>query len=66
MNQEQKDYIRLLDSSSVYDILIKKMGWEEISLHAHSHEKCQIIYTLSGTLHIQIEDDSYFVPEKHI
>ncbi len=66
MNQEQKDYISLLNSSSVNDILIKKTGWEEISLHAHMHEKYQIIYTLSGTLHIQIEDDSYFVPEKHI
>ena len=66
MNQEQKDYISLLNSSSENDILIKKTGWEEISLHAHVHEKYQIIYTLSGTLHIQIENDSYFVPEKHI
>lgn len=66
MNQEQKDYISLLNSSSENDILIKKIGWEEISLHAHSHEKYQIIYTLSGTLHIQIDSDSYFVPEKHI
>ena len=66
MNQEQKDYISLLNSSSENDILIKKTGWEEISLHAHSHEKYQIIYTLSGTLHIQIDSDSYFVPEKHI
>lgn len=66
MNQEQKDYISLLNSSSENDILIKKTGWEEISLHAHSHEKYQIIYTLSGTLHIQIYNDSYFVPEKHI
>lgn len=66
MNQEQKDYISLLNSSSENDILIKKTGWEEKSLHAHTHEKYQIIYTLSGTLHIQIENDSYFVPGKHI
>ena len=66
MKQEQKDYLCLLNNSSIDDILIKKTGWEEISLSAHVHEKYQIIYTLSGTLHIQIEDDSYFVPEKHI
>lgn len=66
MNQEQIDYIDFLNSSSDFDILIKKTGWEEVSLHAHEHRKYQIIYTLSGTLHIQIENDSYFVPEKHI
>lgn len=66
MNQEQRDYIDLLNSYSENDILIKKTGWEEISLHSHEHNKSQIIYTLSGTLHIQIDNDSYFVPEKHI
>lgn len=66
MNQEQINYIDFLNSSSDFDILIKKTGWEEVSLHAHEHKKYQIIYTLSGTLHIQIENDSYFVPEKHI
>lgn len=66
MNQEQTNYIDLLNKSSEYEILIKKTGWEEVSLHAHEHYKYQMIYTLSGTLHIQIDDDSYFVPEKHI
>lgn len=66
MNQEQTNYIDFLNKSSEYEILIKKTGWEEVSLQAHSHEKYQVIYTLSGTLHIQIEDDSYFVPEKHL
>lgn len=37
MNQEQKDYIKLLNSSSENDILIKKTGWGEISLHANVH-----------------------------
>lgn len=66
MNNEQKNYISSLKNSSLNDFLIKKTGWEEISLMKHSHKKHQIIYTLSGTLHIQIENDSYFVPEKHI
>ena len=66
MNQEQKDYISTLNSFSVDNILVKKTGWEEIFLHSHSHDKLQIIYTLSGTLHIHIGDGSYFLPEKHI
>lgn len=66
MNQEQKAYISLINESSEESILIKKTGWEEISLSVHTHQKHQIIYTLSGTLHIQINEANYFVPEKHI
>ena len=47
-------------------ILIKKTGWEEVNLPGHVHGKCQIIYTLAGTLHVEIGSESYFVPEKHI
>lgn len=66
MNAEQKAYISLINRSARDEILIKKTGWEEINLVAHSHEKYQIIYTLSGTLHIQIGTMNYFVPEKHL
>ena len=66
MNQEQESYISLIKQTSKETIRIKKTGWEEIKLPSHAHEKCQIIYTLSGTLHVQIGSTSYFVPEKHI
>lgn len=66
MNQEQKEYISLINQSTQETILIKKTGWEEVNLSEHEHHKHQIIYTLSGTLHIQIEGTNYFVPEKHI
>lgn len=66
MNAEQKEYISLINRSGKDEILIKKTGWEEINLSAHAHEKYQIIYTMSGTLHIQIDSTNYFVPEKHI
>lgn len=66
MNQEQESYISLIKQTSKETIRIKKTGWEEIKLPGHAHEKCQIIYTLSGTLHVQIGSTSYFVPEKHI
>ena len=63
---EQRAYISSIKDSAQEEIFIKKTGWEEISLSGHSHNKHQIIYTLSGTLHVQIGSTSYFVPEKHI
>lgn len=66
MNAEQEEYIRIIGRSTDNDILIKKTGWEEIQLQNHAHPKCQIIYTLSGTLHVRIGTTAYFVPEKHI
>lgn len=66
MNSEQRAYISSIRNSAQEEIFIKKTGWEEISLSGHSHAKYQIVYTLSGTLHVQIGSTSYFVPEKHI
>jgi len=66
MNTEQQEYISLINRSAPDDILIKKTGWEEINLQEHAHKKFQIIYTLSGTLHVETEGANYFVPEKHI
>lgn len=36
MNQEQKAYISLINESSEESIVIKKTGWEEISLSVHT------------------------------
>lgn len=66
MNSEQRAYIYRIGNSVPEEIFIKKTGWEEINLSVHSHVKHQIVYTLSGTLHVRIGSDSYFVPEKHI
>ena len=66
MNEEQKRYIAYLNSTKPNHIIIKKTGWESISLVEHRHRKTQIIYTLSGTLHIETAEGIFFVPEKHI
>lgn len=66
MNSEQHSHIIPIQKSTSEVILIKKTGWKEVNLLRHSHSKHQIIYTLSGTLHIQIESTSYFIPEKHV
>ena len=66
MNAEQREYIGIINQSAEEVILIKRTGWEEVNLPGHVHGKCQIIYTLAGTLHVEIGSESYFVPEKHI
>lgn len=66
MNAEQREYIGIINQSAEEVILIKKTGWEEVNLPGHVHGRCQIIYTLAGTLHVEIGSESYFVPEKHI
>ncbi|MDO4165119.1 MAG: AraC family transcriptional regulator [Bacteroides sp.] len=66
MNQEQQTYISSLNTSVSGEIRIKHTGREGISLPTHQHGKHQIVYTLSGTLHVQTTNISYFVPEHHL
>lgn len=66
MNGEQKSYIATINNSQPEEIFIKKTDWEEIVLPVHAHNKVQVIYTLSGTLRVQIGNTNYFVPERHI
>lgn len=66
MTEEQEQIIDIVSKSGDDEIYIKKTGLEEIHLADHSHGKCQIIYTLSGTLHVLSEGVNYFVPEKHV
>lgn len=66
MNEEQRNYIQTINQSAEEEILVKRTGWEDIKLTPHTHRKSQIIYTLSGTLHVQIGEENFFVPEKHL
>lgn len=66
MNEEQRRYLAHIGESDTEEILIKRTGWEAINLPTHAHEKFQIIYTLSGALHIKIGSNNYFVPERHL
>lgn len=66
MKKSQIEYINAINHSGEDDILIKNTGWEVIDLPEHLHDMHQIIHTLSGTIRIQIGEDTYFVPERHI
>lgn len=66
MDAKQQEFVATVNLSSEDDILINKTGWKEMNFPWHEHAKHQIIYTLSGTLYIQIGTTQHFVPEKHI
>ena len=53
-------------SSSADDILVRVTAREEIDWSCHVHDKFQIIYILSGTLHIEVEGISHFVTDRHL
>lgn len=66
MNIEQRTYISALNNAPRGELYIKRTGREGVNLPPHAHEKHQIIYTVSGTLHVQTGNMSYFVPEQHL
>lgn len=66
MIPQQDKYIDFVNRTLDKEIFIRKTGKKEINMVAHAHEKYQIVYTFMGTIHVQIEGTSYFVPEKHI
>lgn len=66
MSKEQLAYISALNRSAAGEIHIKRTGREGVNLPAHSHNKHQIVYMRSGTLHVLTGNVSYFVPEKHL
>ena len=66
MDPAQLEFIEEVNHSSDHVIFVKRVGREGIDLPLHSHSKYQVIYTVSGTLHIQVGSTNYFVPEQHI
>lgn len=66
MKTGQEKHISSIESTSTDDILIKVTGREEVDWSPHAHNKHQIIYILSGTLHVKVDDISYFVTDRHL
>lgn len=66
MNKDQENSIKSVCQLAPDEIMIKETGRETLDLPFHSHSSNQIIHTVAGTLHIQIGDTGYFVPERHI
>ena len=66
MKIENEEHISLIESISKDDIFIKVTGREEIDLFPHAHSKHQIIYILSGTLHVEVDGVSHFVTDRHL
>lgn len=54
-------HISMIDKLPTDSIFTKKTGLEEVNLVMHKHNRHQIIYIISGTLHIETDSANYFV-----
>lgn len=66
MSLEQEKYVESLGLTPEDTIYIRETGREVVDLPPHRHPYHQIIHTLTGTLHIRIGDEVFFVPERHL
>lgn len=57
--------LSLIECVAREDVLTRITGREEIDLPRHVHDRYQIIYILTGTLHIETDTQTYFVTERH-
>ena len=55
-----------MDAMSAGEVFARVAGREEVNLHPHCHDRHQIIYILSGTLHVEVGGVSYFVTDRHL
>lgn len=65
-NSWKEKRLSLIEKIPDCEILTKITGREEIELNPHSHNRHQIIYILSGTLHIEANGKNHFVTERHL
>ena len=65
-NSIQEERLLLVEKMSADEILTKVTGREEVDLYLHVHNRHQIIYILSGTLHIEVEGMNHFVTDHHL
>ncbi len=61
LNREKN--ILSIDNMSKDEVFFKITGREEFNLLPHLHNRHQIIYILSGTLHIEVDEINYFATE---
>lgn len=66
MISSKMEYIDWVEQLPDDVIIIKRDHLEEINIPVHKHRRYQLIYTLSGTLHIHIDGLRYFLPEAHL
>ena len=65
-NSVTEERLSLIEEIPANVIFTKVTGREEVSLHSHVHNRHQVIYILSGTLHVEVAGSSYFVTGRHL
>lgn len=66
MQHNPEDILQIIDKTPAGSILCRMTGKEEVDLPAHSHNRHQLIYIISGTLHITDGMTEHFVTEGHL
>lgn len=66
MKEDAAEILRFIENLPEDEILVKLTGMEEVSLPAHVHGRCQIVFVVSGTLHIEISGKDYFVTDRRL
>lgn len=61
-----EERMALIEGMPTDEVLIKITGREEVDLPVHAHNRHQVVYILSGTLHIEVEGVSHFITERHL
>lgn len=64
--QGRERHLSLIERLPAEEILTKVTGREEVNLPSHAHNRHQIVYILSGTLHIEVEGVNHFVTNRHL
>lgn len=65
-NKSQLEHIDKVNQADEQEIYLVNTGKEAINLPKHTHNKYQLIFTKVGTLHMEMGDTRYFIPEGHI
>lgn len=63
---DRETRISMIENMPRDHIVVKVTGREEFDFSSHTHNRHQIIYLLSGTLHIRTEEANYFVTDHQL
>ena len=63
MNEEQRAYIDYVNTAARDKVIVKVTGREGIDLGPYSINRTQLVEAVTGTLHVKVDGQEYFVPK---
>lgn len=65
-SEVERSVPRIIEQLPPDEILVRITELEEFNFRSHAHSRHQLVYILSGTLHIEVEGISHFVTDRHL